>query len=241
MLFNDTINSVKYELHLFIFLIFYVEGIFMKIGIIGGTGRLGRALGKIWAEKGHKVMVGSQDPEKAKKLAFSIGSNASGGTYEETVKFGDIIILAVPWSGAKESIKQAGNLAGKIIVDSTTTSAPSLGGSLIRVTPSAAEKVAKWAVGAKVIKAVHTIGVESLNKLLFGSQQSSLFICGDNLEAKSKAKQLALDLGFEVIDAGPLRNARLIEPLAKLWIELAYNQGMGTDIAFKLLRRRKAK
>ncbi|MFX0144778.1 MAG: NADPH-dependent F420 reductase [Candidatus Hodarchaeota archaeon] len=213
----------------------------MKIGIIGGTGRLGSALGKTWAEKGHKVMIGSRDPEKAKKLANSMGSNVNGGTYEEVVKFGDIIILAVPWSGAKESIKEAGNFEGKIIVDSTTTAAPSVGGPLIRVEPSAAEKVAKWAVGAKVIKAVHTIGVESLNKLQFGTQQSSLFICGDDIVAKSKAKELGIDLGFEVIDAGPLKNARLIEPLAMLWLELAYNQGMGTDIAFKLLRRRKAR
>ncbi len=212
----------------------------MKIGIIG-TGRLGSALGKIWAEKGHTIMFGSRDPQKAKKLANSIGSNASGGTYEETAKFGDVIILAVPWSGAKESIKTAGDLDGKIIVDSTTTAAPHLGGPLIGRTPSAAEKVAKWAVGAKVIKAIHTIGVESLNKLQFGTQQASLFICGDDLDAKSKVKQLGRDLGFEVIDAGPLTNARLTEPLAMLWIELAYKQGMGTDIAFKLLRRRKAK
>ncbi|MFX1344518.1 MAG: NADPH-dependent F420 reductase [Promethearchaeota archaeon] len=211
----------------------------MKIGIIG-TGRLGSTLGKIWAEKGHMIMFGSRDPEKANKLATSIGSNASGGTYEETVKFGDLIILAVPWSGAKESIKIAGDFSGKIIVDSTTTAAPHLGGALISVTPSAAEKVAKWAEGADVVKVVHTIGVDSLNKLQFGSQQASLFICADNLEAKSKVKKLGGDLGFDVIDAGSLRNARLIEPLAMLWIELAYNQGMGTDIAFKLLRRRKA-
>ena len=212
----------------------------MKIGIIG-TGRLGSALGKIWAEKGHMIMFGSRDPQKAKKLANLIGSNASGGTHEEAAKFGGVVILAVPWSGAKESIKTAGDLDGKIIVDSTTTAAPHLGGTLIGVTPSAAEKVAKWAVGAKVIKAVHTIGVESLNKLQFGSQQASLFICGDSLEAKSIVRTLGEDIGFEVIDAGPLTNARLTEPLAMLWIELAYKQGMGTDIAFKLLRRRKAK
>ena len=213
----------------------------MKIGIIGGTGRLGLALGKIWLQKGHKVMFGSQEPKKAEKLTNSIGPNAYSGSYEEAVKFGDIIVLSVPWSAAKQAIKESGDLNGKILVDSTTTAAPKLGGSLIRVTPSAAEKVAKWAVGAKVLKAVHTIGVESLNKLQFGTQNASLFICGDNLNAKSLAKQLGADLGFDVIDAGPLKNAGFIEPLGMLWIELAYNQGMGTDIAFKLLRRRKAK
>ncbi len=212
----------------------------MKITIIG-TGRLGSTLGKIWAEKGHLIMFGSQDPQKAIKLANSIGFNATGGTYEQASKFGEIIILAVPWSGVKETIKKAGDLEGKIIVDSTTSAAPSLGGLSTEPTPSAAEKVAKWAVGAKVIKAVHTIGVESLNKTQFGTQQASLFVCGDDLDAKSKLKQLGQDLSFEVIDAGPLTNARLIEPLAILWIELAYNQGMGTDIAFKLLRRRMAK
>lgn len=212
----------------------------MKIGIIG-TGRLGSALGKIWAEKGHMIMFGSRDPQKAKKLANSIGSNTTGGTYEEAAKFSGVVILAVPWSGAKEAIKTAGDLDGKIIVDSTTTAAPHLGGPLIGSTPSAAEKIVKWAVGAKVIKAVHTIGVESLNKLQFGSQQANLFICGDNLKAKSIVRTLGEDIGFEVIDAGPLTNARLTEPLAMLWIELAYKQGMGTDIAFKLLRRRKAK
>lgn len=212
----------------------------MKIAIIG-TGRLGSTLGKIWAEKDHIIMFGSRDPQKAQKLADSIGSGASGGTYEEAAKFGDIIVLAVPWSGAKESIKTAGDLDGKILIDSTTIAAPHLGGTLIERTPSAAEKVAKWAIGAKVVKAIHTIGVESLNKLQFGSQQATLFICGDDLNAKSIVKQLGIDLGFDVIDAGPLINSRLTEPLAMLWIELAYNRGMGTDIAFKLLTRRKTR
>jgi len=212
----------------------------MKIAIIG-TGKLGSTLGKIWAEKDHMIMFGSRDPQKAQKLANSIGSGASGGTYEEAAKFGDVIVLAVPWSAAKESVKTAGDLDGKILVDSTTIAAPHLGGTLIKRTPSAAEKVAKWAIGAKVVKAIHTIGVESLNKLQFGSQKATLFICGDDLNAKSIVKQLGIDLGFDVIDAGPLINSRLTEPLAMLWIELAYNRGMGTDIAFKLLTRRKTR
>ncbi|KKN34422.1 hypothetical protein LCGC14_0793980, partial [marine sediment metagenome] len=87
----------------------------------------------------------------------------------------------------------------------------------------------------------NSLGAENLTKLQFGSQNASTFICGDDLEAKSIVSKLGEDIGFDVIDAGPLKNARLIEPLAMLWIDLAFNRGMGTDIAFKLLRRRKAK
>jgi predicted dinucleotide-binding enzyme len=212
----------------------------MKIGILG-TGKLGSALGKIWAEKGHMITFGSRERQKAKKLADLIGFNAKGGTYEEAAKFGDVVVLAVPWSAAKESIKIAGDLKDKILIDCTSTVGPHLGGLIKGYTTSGAEKVAKWAVDAKVIKTVHTIGVESLNKIEFGTQKASLFICGDYMNEKSIVKQLGAEIGFDVIDAGPLINARLIEPLAVLWVELAYNQGMGTDIAFKLLSRRKAK
>ncbi|MCK4287099.1 MAG: hypothetical protein KAX18_12895 [Candidatus Lokiarchaeota archaeon] len=74
----------------------------------------------------------------------------------------------------------------------------------------------------------------------FGSHIASTFICGNDLDAKSIVRKLGEEIGCDVVDAGPLETARLIEPLAMLWINLAYKQGMGTDIAFKLLRRRKA-
>jgi NADPH-dependent F420 reductase len=212
----------------------------LKIGIIG-TGNMGRALGKIWAEKNHEIMFGSRDPVNVLKLANSYGSNVSGGTYADAAEFGQVVVLAVPWSSVKDSIEAAGDLKGKILIDCTNAVAPHLGGLLIGHTISAAEKIADWAEGAKVIKAFHTIGADNLNKLEFGTLKASTFICGDNLEAKSIVKQLGIELGFDVIDVGSLKNARLTEPLAMLWIELAYNQGMGTDIAFKLLTRRKSK
>lgn len=212
----------------------------MKIGIIG-TGNMGRALGQIWLNKNHEIMFGSRDPVNVMKLANSFGPNASGGTYAEAAQFGDVVVLAVPWSSAKETVEAAGDLKGKILIDCTNAVAPHLGGLLVGHTTSAAEEIANWAEGAKVIKAFHTIGSENLNRLEFGTQKASTFICGDSLEAKSIIKQLGTDLGFDVVDVGPLKNARLTEPLAMLWIELAYNQGMGTDIAFKLLTRRKSK
>ncbi len=212
----------------------------MKIGIIG-TGNMGQALGRLWVAKNHLIMFGSRDPVNVLKLANSLGPNVSGGTYADAAQFGEVVVLAVPWSSAKESIEAAGDLGGKILIDCTNAVAPHLGGLLVGHTTSAAEEIATWVEGAKVVKAFHTIGSENLNKLEFGTQKASTFICGDDLEAKSMVKQLAIDLGFDAIDVGPLKNARLTEPLAMLWIELAYNQGMGTDIAFKLLTRRKSK
>jgi hypothetical protein len=210
----------------------------MKIGIIG-TGSMGKGLGKIWAEKNHEIMFGSRDPVNAEKLAITSGANVSGGTYKDAAQFGNVIILAIPWSAVKETIQILGDLNGKIIIDCTNAVAPHLGGLLLGHTTSAAEKIAEWAKGAKVVKAFNSLGAENLTKLQFGSQNASTFICGDDIEAKSIVHKLGEDIGFDVIDAGPLKNARLIEPLAMLWIDLAYKQGMGTDIAFKLLRRRK--
>ncbi len=212
----------------------------MKIGIIG-TGSMGKGLGFIWAEKNHEIMFGSRDPVNAEKLARTSGANVSGGTYKDAVQFGGIVVLAIPWSAVKETIPILGDLNGKIIIDCTNAVAPHLGGLLLGHTISAAEKIGEWTKGAKIVKAFNSLGAENLTKLQFGSQNASTFICGDDLDAKSIVRQLGEDTGFDVVDAGPLEAARLIEPLAMLWINLAYKQGMGTDIAFKLLRRRKAK
>ncbi len=210
----------------------------MKIGIIG-TGRIGTGLGKIWAEKGNDVFFGSRDPVRIKNLVSSIGPQVKGGTYSEAGQFGEVVVLAVPWSAVQESIKILGDLNGKIIIDCTNAVAPKLGGLLIGHTNSAAEQIKEWSKGSKVVKAFNAIGAENLIKEHFKEHKPSTFICGNDLQAKSVVKKLGEELGFDVVDAGPLKNARLLEPLAMLWIELAYNQGLGTGIAFKLLRRRK--
>jgi NADPH-dependent F420 reductase len=211
----------------------------MKIGIIG-TGSMGKSLGLIWAQNDHEIMFGSRDPVNAEKIATTSGPNIYGGTYEDAAQFGKVVVLAVPWSAVKETIQILGDLNGKIIIDCTNAVAPHLGGLLLGHTTSAAEKIAGWAKGAKIVKAFNSLGSENLSKLQFGSQNASTFICGNDLDAKHIVRKLGEEIGFDVVDAGSLETARLIEPLAMLWINLAYKQGMGTDIAFKLLRRRKA-
>jgi NADPH-dependent F420 reductase len=212
----------------------YRRNVIMKIGILG-TGNVGRALGRPWAAK-HEIMFGSRDPKKALVVVKSIGKKVSSGTYAEAAKFGDIVVLAVPYTAAKDVLKAAGNLAGKILVDCTNPLAPDLSGLLIGHTTSAAEELAKL-TSAKVVKAFNSMGVGNISNLQFGSETASTFICGNDEEAKSIVRSLGEDIGFDVVDAGPLSNARLLEPLALLWVYLAFKKGMGPNIAFKLLRR----
>ncbi|MFX1274083.1 MAG: NADPH-dependent F420 reductase [Promethearchaeota archaeon] len=210
----------------------------MKIGIIG-TGNVGTSLGKIWAENGQDIFFGSRDPVGVTKLVSKMGLNIQGGTYNEAAQFGEVVLLAIPWSSVEDTIGILGDLNGKIIIDCTNAVAPKLGGLLIGLTTSAAEKIAEWANGANVVKGFNAFDPEFINEVKTRSPKPSTFICGDDSKAKSLVKELGQIIGYDVVDCGPLKNARFLEPLAMLWIELAYTQGMGPGIAFKLLHHRK--
>jgi 8-hydroxy-5-deazaflavin:NADPH oxidoreductase len=209
----------------------------MKIGIIG-AGDIGSTLGKAWAKRGHNVVFGVRNIQspKVKKLLNSADSNIHVDEIHEAVHFGDVIILAVPWEAAQETIRSVDDFSGKIIIDPSNPIKSDLEGVVVPST-SAAEEISKLAKGARVVKAFNAIGAKTLNNLQFGSQKADVFICGDDLAAKSEVKKLAMEIGFNVVDAGPLSNARLLENLALLWIELAFRQRMGPNIAFKLLTR----
>ncbi len=104
-------------------------------------------------------------------------------------------------------------------------------------TTSAGEQVAAWAAGAHVVKAFNSTGAGNMAAPDYGGQKPTMLICGDDAAAKQVVTRLAEELGFEAVDAGPITAARYLEPLAMLWITLAYVRGFGPDIAFKLLKR----
>lgn len=209
----------------------------MKIGIIG-AGDVGGTLGMRWRQKGHEIMFGvrNRQSQSVQKL-IQLDKNLEFGEIMETVSFGDVIVLAVPWTSIEETILKAGNLSNKILIDPTNPLTPDLKG-LAMDNSSAAEKISNLAKSAKVVKAFNMIGAKTLNNLIFDSQRADLFICGDDSHAKQIVRELAIDIGFDVIDVGPLVNARMLEYLALLWIELAFRQQLGPNIAFKLLRRK---
>lgn len=209
----------------------------MKVGIIG-AGDVGGTLGMRWRQKGHEIMFGirNRQSRNVQKL-IELDKNLQFGEIRETVAFGDVIVFAVPWTSVEETILIAGNLTDKILIDPTNPLTPDLKGLALENT-SAAETISNLAKSTRVVKAFNMIGAKTLNNLIYDSQRADLFICGDDNHSKQIVRELAIDIGFDVIDVGPLVNARLLESLALLWIELAFRQKLGPNIAFKLLRRK---
>jgi NADPH-dependent F420 reductase len=208
----------------------------MKIGIIG-TGDVGGTLGKSWRQRKHDVMFGVRNlqSQNVQRLA-QIDKNLIFGNINDAMAFGDVILFAIPWTSIEETVRGR-NLSGKIVIDPTNPLTPDLR-QLALDDSSVAERIADLAKGAKVVKAFNTIGAQTLNNLIFGSNRADLFLCGDDTPSKRVVGELAADIGFDVVDIGSLANARMLENLALLWIELALRQELGPNIAFKLLRRK---
>jgi 8-hydroxy-5-deazaflavin:NADPH oxidoreductase len=210
----------------------------MKIAIIG-AGNVGSALGHGWASAGHEIVFGVRDPNdtKVQEVVRSAGGRVRVATVRDAVAPTEVVVLATPWPAARDALTAAGSLRGKVLVDATNPLQPDLSGLVIGHTTSAGEQVAAWVPGAKVVKAFNTIGAQHMTNPRFGEQRASMFLCGDDAAAKQVVAGLATALGFEPVDAGPLKQARLLEPLALLWISMALAYGQGPDIAFRLLRK----
>ena len=213
----------------------------MKLAIIG-AGNVGGTLGSAWAKKGgHEVFFGVRSPnsDKTQALVGALGGKARAGTAAEAVAFGEMIVLATPWTATEAVVRSMGDLNGRTILDATNplTMGPDGLGLEIGHSISAGEKVQGWAKGSSVFKTLNTTGFGNMANPVFHGVKSVMFVAGDDMAKKPKVIELVAALGFEVVDAGPLRNARLLEAHAMLWIELALKRGLGRDWAFALVRR----
>jgi len=210
----------------------------MRVGILG-SGLMGGKLGTIFARAGHEVVFSyARSEQKLKTLARDARGRARAGTPREAAQEADALVLAVHWSRIEEVLNQAGDLSGKVIV---TCSLPMNEDNteLVAHTSSGAEELAKMIPKARVVAAFQTVPSE----VLFGvyearrkASRPSLVYCGDDESAKGVAAGLIRDVGFDPVDAGPLRIARYTEPFALLIAQLAYEGEGGPELAYRFER-----
>jgi len=201
---------------------------------------MGAKLGTIWARAGHEVVFSyARSEQKLQKLARDAKGNARAGTPREAAAEADALLLAVHWSRLDDVLKQAGSLSGKVIVTCSLPMNADDTDLVVAHTSSGAEELAKKIRKARVVSAFGTVPSE----VLFGvfearrkANKPSLVYCGDDASGKKIAAQLIRDVGFDPVDAGPLRIARYTEPFTLLIARLAYEGDGGPELAYRFER-----
>jgi len=211
----------------------------MRIGILG-SGLMGGKLGTIFARAGHDVVFSySRSKEKLNKLARNARGKARAGTPADATKDADALLLAVHWSRIDDVLKQAGDLSGKVIVSCSLPMNANDTGLVVAHTSSGAEDLAKRVSKARVVSAFGTVPSEVLFGVFAARRKAtkpSLVYCGDDAKSKKIAAALIRDVGFDPVDAGPLRIARYTEPFTLLIAQLAYEGDEGPELAYRFER-----
>ncbi len=208
----------------------------MRIGILG-SGLMGGKLGTIFTRAGHDVVFSySRSEKKLERLARDAGGVAQAATPAEAAKDADALLLAVHWSRIDDVMKKAGDLSGKVIVTCSLPMNADDTDLVVAHTSSGAEELAKKVPKARIVSAFNTVPSEVLFSVFESRRRSarpSVVYCGDDTKAKDVAARLIRDVGFEPVDAGPLRIARYTEPFALLIGQLAYEGDRGPALAYR--------
>lgn len=197
-----------------------------------GAGNMGAALAQRFAGAGHLVRIATTSLEKSQSVAASL-SGVAATEVHGSADTADVIIIATPYDQAVAALAAAGSMDGKVVVDITNPLTPDYMGLTIGHDTSAAEEIARAFPRADVVKAFNTLFAQVIaaDASLTGGQKAPTFVASDSARATATATALAESIGFDVVDAGPLKNARYLEPLAGLNIYLGYGAGLGTSIA----------
>jgi hypothetical protein len=213
----------------------------MKIGILG-SGVVGKALAAGFLKYGYDVMAGSRQPEKLEEWKSDLGETLQTGTFEDAASFGDVVVLASKGTAAEAVLDLAGadNLAGKVVIDTTNPIADEapVNGVIKYFTDlnnSLMEKLQLKIKRAHFVKAFNSVGSHFMVNPNFGSEKPTMFICGNDENAKKEVNEILHQFGWEVEDMGAAEAARAIEPLAILWCIPGFRENRWTH-AFKLLK-----
>lgn len=212
-----------------------------KIGILG-SGVVGKTLASAFQKEGYEVMIGSRDPEKLSEFIEDQNTEILSGSFDQTAEFGDTILLAVKGKAAKEVLKNIGDerLEDKVIIDATNPieDREIIDGVLHFFTDqnySLMEELQDSFPRNKFVKAFNSIGSAHMYKPSFSSKPS-MFICGNDEEAKKEVEAILSLFGWEVEDMGKAKAAGSIESLCKLWCIRGFKDNQW-DHAFHLLKK----
>lgn len=220
----------------------------MKVGILG-SGIVGRVLGTAFIKEGHQVMLGTRDVKKEEVVKWlSQNQEAKAGSFSDTAKFGELLVLAIAGDISADVIKSAGteNFSNKVIIDATNPidhTRPPVNGVLPYFTSadeSLMEQLQTILPTAKLVKAFNSVGNAFMYKPDFGGEKPTMFICGNDEEAKKTVTGILDFFGWETEDMGKAEAARPIESLCVLWCIPGIIRGQWTH-AFKLLKKQAGK
>ena len=187
----------------------------MNVSVLGGTGEQGRGLAQRLARAGQSVMIGSRSADRAQSIAAEIGSGVAGGSNEDAARFGDIVIVAVPWDGHRELLEAlAADLAGKIVVDCVNPLGFDKQGAFALSVEegSAAQQAASVLPDSSVVAAFHHISAVLLLDDSVSSIETDVLVIGDDRDATDAVQALAGRIGgIRGIYGGRLRNAGQVE------------------------------
>jgi predicted dinucleotide-binding enzyme len=203
----------------------------MNITIVG-AGNMGSALAKQLARAGHEVKITSRDAAKARAAAAAAPGSVAVAA-KDALPGSDVVVLATGYADAVPALRSLGSFAGKIVVDITNPLTTDYMGLTVGFSSSAAEEIAKAVPGAEVVKAFNTVFAQVLavGPNFAGEQVVPVYFAADTARAKQTVRALIESIGFKAVDAGGLKNARYLEPLAGLNIYFGYGAGQGTAIA----------
>ena len=208
----------------------------MRIGILG-SGLMGGKLGTLFARAGHQVIFSyARSDQKLERLAQEAGKRARAGTPADAARGSAVLLLAVHWSRVDDVLEQAGDLDGKVVVSCSLPMSANDAGLVVAHTSSGAEVLARKLRKAHFVAAFGTVPSEVLFDVYEARRRArrpSLLYCGDDRRAKQVAARLIRDVGFEPVDAGPLRIARYTEPFTLLIAQLAYEGDRGPELAYR--------
>ncbi|MBP1851200.1 NADPH-dependent F420 reductase [Rhizobium halophytocola] len=205
----------------------------MKIAIIG-AGNVGTALATGWSRGNHAIAMGVRDPNDPKHGERPASEKISIRSVAEAVTTSDVIVLAVHWHGVADALAACGDLKGRVIIDVTNPLEFTPTGMELAFgfSSSAGERVADLAKGAKVVKTLNQVGASVMANARGRNVPPAMFVASDFDDAKKLVFPLVRELGFAPIDGGGLKTARLLEPLAMLWIDQVYTRNADQQSAF---------